>query len=101
MESRNICTAMGLDRQVVSCCFMWFTANLVMTYLLCKQLAGAADESTHMHTARYATDDNMEVLFLCTDLQLPDLKVKTFWTTVKILRSMRTKKWKKLLRRTG
>jgi len=25
-----------------------------------------------MHTARYATDDNREVLFLCTDLQLAE-----------------------------
>jgi hypothetical protein len=61
---------MGLDWQVVSCCFMWFTANLLMTCLLCKQLAGAADVSTLMHTAGYATDDIREVLCLCTDLQI-------------------------------
>jgi hypothetical protein len=61
---------MGFDRQVASCCFMWFTANLLMTCLLCKQLAGAADVSTLMHTGGYATDDIREVLRLCTDLQL-------------------------------
>jgi hypothetical protein len=72
LESRNICTAMGLDRQAVSCCFMWFTANLLMTFLLCKQLAGAENETTHMPTARYATDDKREGLFLCTDLQLTE-----------------------------
>jgi len=41
-----------------------------MTCLLCKYLEGAADDSTHMHTARYATADNREGVCLCTDLQL-------------------------------
>ena len=67
---QEICTAMCFDRQVVSCCFMWFTANLLMTCLLCKQLAGDANKSTHIHTASYATDNNSEVLSLCTNLRL-------------------------------
>jgi len=37
--------------------------------LLCKYLEGAADDSTHMHTARYATADNREGVCLCADLQ--------------------------------
>jgi len=41
-----------------------------MPCLLCKQLAGAADETTDMHAAHYATDDNRQVLCLCTDLHL-------------------------------
>ena len=72
LESWNISTAMGFDRQVVSYCFMSFTANLFMICLLCKELAGAANESIHMHTTRYAIDDNREVLCLCTDLQLTE-----------------------------
>ena len=72
LDSRNFCTAMSFDRQGVSYCFMWFTANQLMIWLLCKQLAGAADDSTHTHTARYATDDNTEVMWLCTDLQLTE-----------------------------
>ena len=66
------CTAIGLDRQVVSCCFTCFTANLLVTCLLCKELAAAADGSTHLHTARYVTDGDREVLFLSKDLQITE-----------------------------
>ena len=66
---------MGFILQVVRCHF-------------CKQLAGAADDSTHMHTARYATDNNTEVMCLCTDLQLtrnfcPDVELNALsWNGV-------------------
>lgn len=59
---QNLCRAKGIFRQLANCCFMRFTANQLMICLLCKQLAGAADDSTHTHTARYATDDNTEVM---------------------------------------
>jgi len=35
-------------------------------------IAGAADESTHMHRGCYAADDNREWLWLCTDLQITE-----------------------------
>jgi hypothetical protein len=73
LESRNVCTAVKLDRQSASYWFMWFTANLHITCLLYKYLAGAADESTKMHTACCATDDSREVLFLRTYHKLPKI----------------------------